>query len=74
MADRLLTAAQVAERLGTWETSGERFPRRLIAERRIAFVKVGHLVRIPASAVDAFIAERTVQPVTTRRRPLRKVA
>ncbi|MFI8079596.1 excisionase family DNA-binding protein [Kitasatospora sp. NPDC086009] len=74
MTDRLLTAAQVAELLGTWETSGERFPRRLIAERRIAFVKVGHHVRIPASAVDAFIAERTVQPVTARRRPLRKVA
>ncbi|KJS58480.1 excisionase family DNA-binding protein [Streptomyces rubellomurinus] len=74
MAERLLTAAEVAELLGTWKTNGERFPRRLIAERRIAYVKVGRHVRIPASAVDAFIAERTVQPVTTRRRPLRKVA
>ncbi|WP_030247777.1 helix-turn-helix domain-containing protein [Streptomyces sp. NRRL S-350] len=74
MTDRLLTAAQAAELLGTWETSGERFPRRLIAERRIAYVKVGHHVRIPASAIDAFIAERTVQPVASRRRPARKVA
>ena len=34
--DRLLTVAQVAELLGTTE----RFPRRLIAERRIRFVRV----------------------------------
>ncbi|MFJ8626604.1 helix-turn-helix domain-containing protein [Kitasatospora sp. NPDC093550] len=72
--DRLLTAKEVAELLGTWETSGERFPRRLISERRITFVKLGHHVRIPASAVATYIAERTVQPVTARRRPVRKVA
>ncbi|MFF1792737.1 excisionase family DNA-binding protein [Kitasatospora sp. NPDC058263] len=70
MADPLLTTGQVAELLGTTE----RFPRRLVAERRIAFVKVGRHVRIPASAVADFIAERTIQPVTARRRPLRKVA
>ncbi|WP_330437529.1 excisionase family DNA-binding protein [Streptomyces griseoaurantiacus] len=74
MADRLLTVAQVAERLGTWETSGERFPRRLIEERRIAFVKVGRHVRIPESAVDQYIAAHTVQPVTVRRAALRRVA
>ncbi|MDX3364048.1 excisionase family DNA-binding protein [Streptomyces sp. ME02-6978.2a] len=74
MADRLLTVAQVAERLGTWETSGERFPRRLIEERRIAFVKVGRHVRIPESAVDQYIADHTVQPVTVRRAALRRVA
>ena len=45
--DRLLTVAQVAELLGTTE----RFPRRLIAERRIRFVRVGRHVRIPESAV-----------------------
>ncbi|GDY76169.1 hypothetical protein SAV31267_056540 [Streptomyces avermitilis] len=43
VADRYLTVAQVAELLGTTE----RFPRRLIAERRIVFVKVGRHVRIP---------------------------
>lgn len=35
--DRLLTVAQAAELLGT----SERFPRRLIAERRIRFVRLG---------------------------------
>ncbi|MXM62341.1 excisionase family DNA-binding protein [Streptomyces sp. HUCO-GS316] len=68
MADRLLTVAQVAERLGTWETSGERFPRRLIEERRITFVKVGRHVRIPESAVDEYIAANTVRRVVRRLR------
>jgi excisionase family DNA binding protein len=46
VADRHLSVAQVAERLGTTE----RFPRRLAAERRITFVKVGRHVRIPDQA------------------------
>jgi excisionase family DNA binding protein len=50
--ERLLTVAEVAELLGT----SERFPRRLIAERRITFVHVGRHVRIPESAVRDFIA------------------
>ncbi|MGP4049670.1 excisionase family DNA-binding protein [Streptomyces sp. 2A115] len=62
MADRLLNVAEVAERLGTWEESGERFPRRLIEERRIAFVKVGRYVRIRESVVEDYIAANTVQP------------
>lgn len=66
MADRLLTVAQVAELLGTWEESGERFPRRLIAERRITFVKVGRKVRIPESAVQEYIAAHTVVPAACR--------
>lgn len=60
--DRLLTVQEVAERLGT----GVRFPRRLIEERRITFVKVGRHVRIPESAVNAFVAAHTVQPVPLR--------
>jgi excisionase family DNA binding protein len=40
---KLLTVHQAAERLGTTV----RFPRRLIAERRITFVRVGRHVRIP---------------------------
>ena len=51
------TAAQAAERLGT----SERFPRRLIAERRITFVKLGTHVRIPETALDGFIAASTIQ-------------
>ncbi|WP_179851645.1 helix-turn-helix domain-containing protein [Streptomyces sp. Ag109_G2-15] len=68
--DRLLTVQQVAELLGT----GVRFPRRLIEERRIVFVKVGRHVRIPESAVSAYIAEHTVQPVIVRPGVLRRAA
>jgi excisionase family DNA binding protein len=68
--DRLLTVNEVADVLGT----SDRFPRRLIEERRITFVKVGRHVRIPESAVSAFVAERTVQPVTVRRAALRRAA
>ena len=60
--ERLLTVAQVAEVLGT----AERFPRRLIAERRIRFVRVGRHVRIPESAVAEFIAAGVVEPVRYR--------
>ena len=56
--DRLLTVVQVAELLGTTE----RFPRRLIAERRITFVRVGRHVRIPESALRDFIAAGLVEP------------
>jgi len=50
-SDRLLTVAQAAELLGT----SQRFPRRLIAERRIAFVKLGRHVRIAEADIVAFI-------------------
>ena len=63
LVERLLTVAQVADLLGTTE----RFPRRLIAERRIRFVRVGRHVRIPESAVGEFIAAGVVEPVTRRR-------
>jgi excisionase family DNA binding protein len=62
--ERLLTVAEVAELLGTTE----RFPRRLIAERRIRFVHVGRYVRIPESAVAEFIAAGMVVPLVARRR------
>jgi excisionase family DNA binding protein len=63
VSDLLLTVEQAAERLGTTA----RFPRRLIAERRIAFVKVGRHVRITESALDAYIDGNTVQPIRRRR-------
>ncbi|MDJ1131522.1 helix-turn-helix domain-containing protein [Streptomyces iconiensis] len=63
MTDRYLNVDQVAELLGTTP----RFPRRLIAERRITFIKVGRHVRIPESALAAYIEAQTVQPL----RPLR---
>ncbi len=58
--DRLLTVIEAAELLGT----SERFPRRLIAERRIQFVKIGRHVRIRESALSAFIEAGSVDPMT----------
>ncbi|KQX37175.1 DNA-binding protein [Streptomyces sp. Root63] len=63
MTDPLLTVDQAAERLGTTT----RFPRRLVAERRIAFVKVGSHVRIRASVLETYIEGNTVQPIRRRR-------
>lgn len=63
MPERFLSVAQIAERLGTTE----RFPRRLVAERRITFVKVGRHIRIPESALSAFLDTHTVQPIRHRR-------
>lgn len=56
--DRLLTVAEVAELLNT----SERFPRRLIEERRITFVRIGRKVRVPESAVAAFVTAGVVEP------------
>jgi excisionase family DNA binding protein len=58
--DRLLTVTQAAELLGT----SERFPRRLIAERRIRFVRIGRHIRIPEAALREFIAAGVVEPLT----------
>jgi excisionase family DNA binding protein len=55
--ERLLTVGEAAERLGT----SVRFPRRLIAERRIRYVKVGRHVRIPELAIEHLIAAGTVE-------------
>jgi excisionase family DNA binding protein len=67
--DRLLTVAQAAELLGT----SERFPRRLISERRIRFVRLGESgkrghVRISESALREFISAGLVEPMTTPHR------
>ncbi|HUZ54419.1 MAG TPA: excisionase family DNA-binding protein [Streptosporangiaceae bacterium] len=63
-ADRLLTVAEAAKVLSTTE----RFPRRLIEQRRIRFVRVGRHVRIPESALREFIAAGLVEPVIPRKR------
>ncbi|WP_326630581.1 excisionase family DNA-binding protein [Streptomyces sp. NBC_01761] len=70
MTDRLLTVEEAAQLLGTTA----RFPRRLIAERRIVFVKVGRHVRIPESALADFITAHTIQPIVTSRRRFGAVA
>jgi excisionase family DNA binding protein len=59
-ADRLLTVEAAAERMST----SVRFIRRLIAERRIEFVKVGRHVRISETALAEFIDAGRIKPMT----------
>jgi len=59
--DRLLTIDEAADRLCT----GERFVRRLIAERRVAFHKIGSHVRISSTDLDDFVAAGRVEPLPT---------
>ena len=56
--DRMLNIDQVAERLGT----SPRFVRRLVAERRIAFNKVGRHIRFNTADVAQFIHAGRVEP------------
>lgn len=63
VTDPLLTVAEAAAQLGT----SERYPRRLIAERKIDFVKVGRHVRIRQSVINKFLSDGEVQAV----RPVR---
>lgn len=58
-ADRLLTVEEAAKRMRT----SVRFIRRLIAERRIAYVKLGRHVRIADTDIAAFIEAGRVQPI-----------
>jgi excisionase family DNA binding protein len=60
--DRLLTVEEAAARLGT----SMRFVRRLVFERRIAYVKVGRHVRIAPTDLDAFIAAGRVGALRRR--------
>ena len=53
----MLTVPEVAERLGT----SQRFVRRLIAERRIPYTKLGKHVRIADADVEAFIAAGRIE-------------
>jgi excisionase family DNA binding protein len=53
----MLTVPEVADRLGT----SQRFVRRLVAERRISYTKLGKHVRIADVDVDAFLAAGRVE-------------
>ena len=57
----LLTVDQAAERLGT----KPRFIRRLIAEKRITYIKLGGHVRIEDTALAAFVEAGRVPPLCT---------
>ena len=65
---RPLTIDEAADRMNVTP----RFIRRLVAERRISYIKAGRHVRIDSEDLDAWIAERRVEalPSTGRLPPL----
>ena len=58
---KYLTVVETAAYLNT----SERFVRRLITERRIAFHHVGRHVRFALSDLDRWLAAGRVEPITT---------
>ena len=54
----LLSIDEVAQMLGV----NVRHVRRLVFERRIPYVKWGHLLRFEPTAIDRFIEEHSHQP------------
>ncbi|SFJ74903.1 helix-turn-helix domain-containing protein [Amycolatopsis sacchari] len=60
MNTHYLNVEQAAEYLNT----SVRFVRRLIAERRIAFHKVGAHVRLAVEDLEAFVQAGRVEPIT----------
>lgn len=63
--EALLDVETAALTLGT----PVRFVRRLVAERRIRFYKIGRYVRIDPRDLDAFIAAGIVETSDVARRP-----
>ena len=70
--DDYLTVQDAAEYLST----SERFVRRLIAERRIRFYRVGRHIRFSVADLRAFVAAGCVEPITPQdvRRHIRRSA
>ena len=62
VADRYLSIPEVAERLGT----SQRFPRRLVEERRIEFKRFGRHVRISERVLAEYIDSCSVPPQRRR--------
>ncbi|HVV09716.1 helix-turn-helix domain-containing protein [Amycolatopsis sp.] len=60
METHYLNVEQAAEYLNT----SVRFVRRLIAERRVAFHKVGAHVRLAVEDLEAFVLAGRVEPIT----------
>jgi excisionase family DNA binding protein len=56
----LLTVDEAAQRLST----KPRFVRRLIAEKRIAYIKLGGHVRIEDSVIERFIEAGRIDPAS----------
>jgi len=57
METRNLTVEEAATYMGV----KERFIRRLVAERRIAFLKLGKHIRIPEKAIEEFEASGRIE-------------
>ncbi len=55
---RPLTLVEAAD----WLNVSERYVRRLVAERRVAFHKVGHLLRFRVEDLQAFFEAGRVEP------------
>ena len=60
---KFLTVAETAAYLNT----SERFIRRLVAERRIAFYRIGKHLRFAVADVDEWISRSRVPPSQPRR-------
>jgi excisionase family DNA binding protein len=58
--EELMTSKEVAALL----RKTERFVRRLVSERRIAYIKVGRAVRFEPAAVADYIESNRVVPMT----------
>ena len=63
MATQYLTVIETAEYLNT----SERFVRRLVAERRIAFNRVGRHLRFAVADLDSWLADCRVEPIRCTR-------
>lgn len=59
---RPLSVPEAAERLGV----SPRFVRRLVAERRIPYLKLGRHVRFDPADLDAFLAAGRIEPQRPR--------
>lgn len=60
--ESLLDVSSIARRMGV----NVRYVRRLVAERRIPYYKVGHLLRFDPVEVEHWLAERRVEAAMTR--------
>lgn len=58
----LISVEQLADELGV----SVRYVRRIIAERRIPYVKVGHLIRFQRNEVEGWVEANRVDTLTGR--------
>ncbi len=59
---QLISVEQLADELGV----SVRYVRRIVAERRISYVKVGHLIRFQGDEVQRWVEANRVDALTGR--------